>query len=161
MPVRVISKSNLVGTSRHVRNETYETYRSLLASDDVGVTVTDIVLAPGVEATYGYDNHVEIAYCIEGKATLTDLATGRCEEIAPGTLWAACKGDRFLFEAEVQTRLICVFTPPSRGPRPDSPATSETRRERSRARVCQKGLARTAAASKHGTKTALSEAQVI
>ena len=103
MPVKIITKANLAGTSRHVKNETYETFRFLLASDHQGVTVTDIVLAPGVEATYGYDHHVEIAYCLEGRAILTDLSGNQRIEILPGSMWIAEKGDRFLFRADLLT----------------------------------------------------------
>ncbi len=111
MPIRTVQKSDLEGTERHVKAETYETYRFLLESDHTGVTVTDIVLKPGIEAEYGYDKHIEIAYCIEGKATLTDLATRKVHDIQPGTLWVADKGARFLFTADEPTRLICVFNP--------------------------------------------------
>ncbi len=115
MPVRFIAKQDLQGTGRHVRHDAYETFRFLLAADGLGVTVTDIVLEPGIEATYGYDNHVEIAYCIEGTGELTDLATNRPTAIRPGTMWIAERGDRFLFRAEEPIRLVCVFVPPFEG----------------------------------------------
>lgn len=111
MPVRVIRKSALAGTPRHVQRETYETFRFLLEPDGLGLTITDIVLAPGIEADYGYDHHVEMAYCIEGRARLSELPDGAVHDIAPGTLWIAGKGERFRFIAFEPTRLICVFTP--------------------------------------------------
>lgn len=76
MTLRFISKLELHGTARHVTNAAYETHRFLLAEDGVGVTVTDIMLRPGVDQVYGYDNHIEIAYCIEGEATIRDHAGG-------------------------------------------------------------------------------------
>lgn len=115
MPLRFITKASLDGSSRHIRNDTYETRRFLLAEDGLGVTVTDIVLTPGIEATYGYDDHVEIAYCIEGAAMIRDLATGKEATIGPGTMWVAERGDRFSFVASKPTRLFCVFTPPFEG----------------------------------------------
>ena len=115
MPIRMVRKHMLDGTSRHVRNPVYETHRFLLAEDDLGVTVTDILLRPGTERVYGYDNHVEIAYCIEGEATIRDLGGGEATVVSPGTIWIADKGDRFSFVARVPTRLICVFTPPFEG----------------------------------------------
>jgi L-ectoine synthase len=111
LKIRTVKKSELEGTNRHVKAKTYETYRFLLESDHVGVTVTDILLKPGVEADYGYDAHIEIAYCLEGKATLTDLETDAAHDIVPGTMWIAEKGARFRFVAETPTRLICVFNP--------------------------------------------------
>lgn len=115
MSVKIIRKSDIIGTSRHVRTHAYETHRFLLRSDGAGVTVTDIVLSPGIEETYGYDENIEVAYCIEGHAKLTDLATNVTTQISPGALWVANKGDRFRFVASVPTRLICVFTPPFDG----------------------------------------------
>jgi L-ectoine synthase len=115
MPVKILRKSELVGTARHVRTHAYETYRFLLNADQAGVTLTDIVLSPGIEETYGYKDHIEVAYCLEGHAWLTDLATNAKSEIVPGTLWVASKGDTFSFIASVATRLICVFTPPFEG----------------------------------------------
>jgi L-ectoine synthase len=115
MTVRIVRKQDLVGTTRHVRNETYETFRFLLASDHAEVTVTDIVLASGIEATYGYDQHIEIAYCLDGVAELCDEGSGAKHEILPGTLRVASRGSRFRFRASSPTRLICVFSPPLTG----------------------------------------------
>jgi L-ectoine synthase len=110
MNVRIIKKQDLVGTPRNVKAATYETFRFLLDSDGAGVTVTDIVLKPGIEAEYGYDHHIEIAYCIEGRAELK--VEGREPfVIEPGTMWVAEKGARFWFIASEPTRLICVFNP--------------------------------------------------
>jgi len=94
-------------------NNVYETTRFLLAEDGAGVT--DIVLAPGVRQVYGYAHNTEIAYCIEGEATLTDSANGSEHAIVPGTMWVACPGEQFEFEAAAATRLICVFTPALEG----------------------------------------------
>ena len=110
MTIRIIRKQDLAGTARHVKAPTYETFRFLLEQDGTGVTVTDIVLKPGIEAEYGYDKHIEIAYCLEGHATLTDRH-GTAHEIVPGTMWVADKGTQFRFIAQEPTRLICVFSP--------------------------------------------------
>ena len=115
MPLRLITKASLDGTDRHVRNDTYETYRFLLAEDGLGLTVTDIVLKPDIEAVYGYENHIEIAYCIEGEALIRDEKGSEEVRISPGTMWVAQRGDRFTFVATQPTRLVCVFTPPFKG----------------------------------------------
>jgi L-ectoine synthase len=111
MTIKIIRKHELAGTKHHVRNETYETFRFLLAEDGVDVTVTDIVIHPGIEATYGYDENIEIAYCIQGRATLTDIESNLEHTIEPGSMWVAPKGSRFKFLAKEPTRLICVFRP--------------------------------------------------
>jgi L-ectoine synthase len=115
MKVRTITKDELLGTSRHVKNDVYDTVRFLLEADGLGVTVTDNTLAPGREEIYGYDHHVEIAYCLEGDAELEEIGTGRVLKIMPGTMWVAEKGSRFRFLAHAPTRVICVFTPPFSG----------------------------------------------
>lgn len=115
MTLRFITKSSLDCPPRHVRNPIYETHRFLLEEDGLGLTLTDITLLPGIEQVYGYDSHVEIAYCIEGEAVIRDHAGGPDRRITPGTLWIADKGDRFTFVADIATRLICVFTPPFKG----------------------------------------------
>lgn len=112
MPVQIIRKEQLVGSERHLRTETYETVRFLLAADQAEVTVTDVTLIPDVEAEYGSEQHQEIAYCIEGNAELIDSATWQTHQIEPGVLWLARRGERFRFRAHTPTRLICVFTPP-------------------------------------------------
>lgn len=111
MKVRTIDREALLGTSRHVRNEPYDTVRFLLASDGVGVTVTDNTLAPGREAIYGYDGHTEIAYCLKGEAELEEIGSGEVRHILPGVMWVAEPGSRFRFLAHQPTRVICVFTP--------------------------------------------------
>jgi L-ectoine synthase len=115
MAITIKRKSDLLNTSRHVKTHAYETVRFLLQDDAAGVTLTDIVLQPGIEETYGYDDHIEVAYCLEGRATLTDLTTGTAHDIEPGTLWAATDHERFRFIAHEPTRLICAFTPPFSG----------------------------------------------
>lgn len=113
--IRIIEKKALQGTARHVVNDHYESFRFLMKEDGAAVTVTDIVLKPGLAADYGYDGHEEVAYCISGEAILTDLATGRATRILPGSMWTSSRGDRFRFEPLEETRLICVFSPPFGG----------------------------------------------
>ena len=108
-------KQDLLGTDRHVKTHAYETLRFLLEPDGAGVTLTDITLEPGIEETYGYENHSEVAYRLEGHAILTDLSGSSIHEICPGTLWAATQHERFRFLATEKTRLICAFTPPFAG----------------------------------------------
>ncbi len=104
-----------LGTARDVRHRNYRTLRLLLAEDPSPVSVTDIVLEPGIQDTYGYADRTEIAYCISGEAIVVDLERGVEQRIRPGSLWIAPPGSRFSFEASEPTRLICVFDPPLQG----------------------------------------------
>ena len=109
-------KEDLRGTARAVETGAWSTTRFLLREDGVGLTLTDVTVRQGSDAVYGYRHHVEVCYCLEGEATLEELATGRVHAVRPGTLWAAAKGERFRFRALAPTRLVSVFTPALVGP---------------------------------------------
>jgi len=113
--VKFLDCADLAGTKRDVRNENYHSLRLLIAEDDAGIGLTDVVINPGVRDTYGYIDRTEIAYCISGSATAVDLATGVEKAIRPGVLWIAPAGSRFTLVAEEPTRLVCVFDPPIEG----------------------------------------------
>lgn len=115
MPLFFQDREALAGSSRDVTHVNYRTFRLLIAADGAPVSLTDIVLNPGIEDVYGYPDRTEVAYCIEGHATVHDLQNGRLEEIRPGKLWVAPPGSRFRFVAHEATRLICVFDPPLTG----------------------------------------------
>lgn len=104
-------KQELQGSSRAVTTSAWSTVRLLLAEDGAGFTLTDVVIHAGSSAVYGYRHHIEACYCLEGRATLEELATGRVHEVTPGLLWAATRHERFRFTAHEPTRLISVFTP--------------------------------------------------
>jgi L-ectoine synthase len=76
------------------------------------------VVAPGEELTLEYRHHLEACYCVEGEATVTDLATGEEHRIAPGTLYALDRHDRHRLRTEHGVRLVCVFNPPLTGSEP-------------------------------------------
>ena len=97
-------KSKLLGTKRHVKNHVYETVRFLLEPDGAGITLTDIVLNPGSEETYGYEHHIEIAYCLSGRARVQDLSNQEIHIIEPGVMWVARPGETFKFIADEPTR---------------------------------------------------------
>jgi L-ectoine synthase len=108
-------KSDLLGSNRHIKNHAYETVRFLLEPDGAGVTMTDIMLGPGIKETYGYKDHIEIAYCISGKAELQDLGTLETHLTKPGIMWFTKPGETFTFTASEPTRLICIFNPAFKG----------------------------------------------
>jgi L-ectoine synthase len=51
-------------------------------------------------------------YCIEGKGTVTVLATGEEFVIEAGTVYALDEHDQHLLKAESNMRMVCVFNPP-------------------------------------------------
>lgn len=107
--------ADLVGTKREVVNKAYSSTRILLAEDNLGIGLHDVVINPGIKEMYGYDDRTEIAYCISGTATVVDLDTGQEQSVRPGMLWIAPLGSRFTITANEPLRLICVFDPPLEG----------------------------------------------
>jgi L-ectoine synthase len=108
-------KDNLQNTKNVVTTKAYTSTRFLLREDGVGLTLTDIYLHPEIDAIYHYPHHLEIAYCLEGKATLENLEDGTIHEVTPGFIWATTK-ERFRFKVIETIRLICVFNPALVGP---------------------------------------------
>ena len=115
MSITIVRKTDLFKTSRNIRTDAYETFRFLLAEDGFGLTLTDIVLQPQIEKTYGYEDNLEIAYFIEGRAKLTDNSNTTVHLIEPGTLWVAPAKTYFSFITDLPTRLICIFNPALEG----------------------------------------------
>lgn len=103
------------GTDRDVKAETWESRRLSLAHDRMGFSMHDTVLYAGTETHMWYKNHLEAVYCIEGKGTIEDKATGEVHEIAPGTIYLLDQHDRHVVRAEEDLRMVCTFNPPVTG----------------------------------------------
>ena len=116
--MKVIEFDDIKGTDRevHCPKGGFISYRYLLESDKCGYTITRTFIPKGMPQTWHYTRHIESCYCVSGKATLGNLATGEQFDIRPGTLYALDKHDRHLFMALEDTTLICVFNPPLKGP---------------------------------------------
>jgi L-ectoine synthase len=108
-------KDNLKSTKNQVTTNAYTSTRFLLKEDGLGLTLTDIYLNPEIDAIYHYPHHLEIAYCLEGKAILENLEDGTIHEVTAGFIWATTK-ERFRFKVLETVRLICVFNPALVGP---------------------------------------------
>lgn len=89
--------------------------RILLAEDNMGYTMTKTIIKPNGPQYWHYKNHLESCYCVSGKGTLTNKATGEKFEIAPDTTYVLDKHDAHEFEAHETVVLICVFNPPLTG----------------------------------------------
>lgn len=108
----VKTTDDIRGTKGEVRTASWSSYRLLHKDDGMGVTLTDAILEPGVNRPWWYKNHLEAVYCLEGEATLEDLATGRTYVIKPGTLYALDQHDRHRLTVTSRMRVICTFVPP-------------------------------------------------
>ncbi len=108
---------NIVGTEKEVGGESkgWTSRRLLLRDDKMGFSLHDTLIHPGVPLHLHYKHHLEAVYCIEGKATIKDLATGEVHQLAPGTVYALDQHDEHILQAEVLSRFVCVFNPPLTG----------------------------------------------
>lgn len=111
----VRSLAEMDGTDRDVRADTWKSRRLLLADDNMGFSLHDTVLYAGTETTMEYRNHFEAVYCIEGRATIEDCATGEIHEITPGVMYALDQHDRHILRAIEDFRVVCTFNPPCTG----------------------------------------------
>lgn len=98
-------------TERAVSSAQWTSVRMLLADDRMGFSFTVTTLQAGSEHTFHYKNHFEAVYCMSGKGSITDLATGETHKIAPGVMYALDKHDKHTVKAEEELFLACVFNP--------------------------------------------------
>lgn len=123
--------TQILGTARDVKGETWNSRRLLLAHERMGFSLHDTLIHAGTTTRMHYKHHQEAVYCVEGEGTLEDLESGEKHTIRPGTLYALDGNERHVLKASSTLRLICVFNPPVTGremhgadgayPPPDSP----------------------------------------
>ncbi len=111
-------KANLRGTARDAAGPGWTSLRLLVRSDGMGFSMTETEVLPGAVLKLEYKHHVEACYCIGGRGTVVEVATGARHEITPGTLYAPNAHDRH--EVHVPEdgdvlRLVCVFSPALEG----------------------------------------------
>lgn len=108
---------DIIGTEKEVGGKElgWTSRRLLLKGDQMGFSLHDTLIHPGVPLHLHYKHHLEAVYCIEGKAKITDLATKETHPLVPGTVYALNEHDAHILEAEVESRFVCVFNPPVRG----------------------------------------------
>lgn len=115
MIVRDINKIVENDRNRVVSDAQWTSVRMLLASDGMGFSFHVTTLASGSEHTFEYKNHFESVFCMKGKGSITDLATGETHEIVPGVMYALNKHDRHTLRAEEELVMACAFNPPVTG----------------------------------------------
>ncbi len=113
MIVRDFNK--LRGTDKEVRDAKWSSVRMLLAGDGMGFSFHITILEAGSEHTFHYKHHFESVYCISGKGSITDLATGETHEIKPGVMYALNDNDKHTLRAEEELVMACCFNPPVTG----------------------------------------------
>lgn len=106
---------DLTGTDKVVSDARWTSVRMLLADDGMGFSFHITFIEAGSEHTFHYKNHFESVYCMQGKGSITDLATGKTYPIKPGTMYALNEHDKHTLKAEEELILACCFNPPVTG----------------------------------------------
>ncbi len=115
MIVRDFNKIVEEKSDRVVSDAQWTSVRMLLADDGMGFSFHITFLEEGSEHTFEYKNHFESVYCMKGKGSITDLATGETHEIVPGVMYALDKHDRHTLRADEELVMACCFNPPVTG----------------------------------------------
>ncbi|MDP5306466.1 ectoine synthase [Paracoccus spongiarum] len=113
MIVRDFNK--LKNSDRAVSDAKWTSVRMLLADDGMGFSFHITTLEAGSEHTFHYKHHFESVYCMSGRGSITDLATGQTHEIRPGVMYALNLHDRHTLRAEEELVMACCFNPPVTG----------------------------------------------
>ena len=100
---------------RVVSDAQWTSVRMLLAGDGLGFSFHITFLEEGSEHEFEYKNHFESVYCMKGKGSITDLATGETHAIVPGVMYALNQHDRHILCADEELVMACVFNPPVTG----------------------------------------------
>lgn len=115
MIVRDLNQIIETERDRVVTDAQWTSVRMLLANDGMGFSFHITFLQAGSEHTFEYKNHFESVYCMKGKGSITDLATGETHEIVPGVMYALDQHDRHILRAEEELIMACCFNPPVTG----------------------------------------------
>lgn len=106
---------HLENTERSVSDARWNSVRLLLADDGMGFSFHITRIEAGSEHTFHYKHHLEAVYCIAGRGTITDLATGTTHDIRPGVIYALNEHDRHTLCCDENFVLACAFNPPVTG----------------------------------------------
>lgn len=109
--MKVRRLSEIANTKRQVKFSGGESFRLLLAGDDMGFSLHHTVVNPGTWHWH-YKNHLEACYCISGKGEIKNLQTSEIFKIEPGTIYILNDHDNHEFTAYEETILVSVFNPP-------------------------------------------------
>jgi len=107
--------NELKDSDRAVSDAGWTSVRMLLADDGMGFSFHITTLKAGSEHTFEYKHHLESVYCISGKGSITDHATGETHEIRPGVMYALDKHDKHTIRADEELVMACCFNPPVTG----------------------------------------------
>lgn len=111
----VRSLKDVLGSDREVRATTWTSRRLFLRDEGMGFSLHDTLMHAGTETRMCYRNHLEAVYCVGGRGSIENCATGEVFPISDGTAYALDKHDEHILRAETEMRMVCVFNPPVTG----------------------------------------------
>lgn len=115
MIVRDLNEIMKNDQDRVVADAKWKSIRMLLANDGMGFSFHITILEAGSEHTFEYKHHFESVYCMSGKGSITDIATGETHAIKPGVMYALNEHDRHILRSEEELVMACCFNPPVTG----------------------------------------------
>lgn len=101
--------------NRRIVSDGWESARLLLKGDNMGFSFHITTIYKDAELHLHYQNHLESVYCISGKGSVEDTATGEVHRIEPGTIYILDQNDKHILRAEEECKMACVFNPPLHG----------------------------------------------
>ena len=102
-------------SDRRIVSEGWDSTRLLLKGDGMGFSFHITTIYKDAELHLHYQNHFESVYCVSGKGSIEDLATGKVYPITQGTMYALDQHDKHILRAEEEMKMACVFNPPLHG----------------------------------------------
>lgn len=102
-------------TQRQINSTGWNSVRMLLQNDGVGFSFHITTIYRDGELHMHYQNHFEAVYCISGRGSIENKATGKVHAIEPGTLYVLDQHDAHILRAVDEMQLACVFNPPLHG----------------------------------------------
>lgn len=102
-------------SDRRVVSEGWESTRLLLKNDNMGFSFHITTIYKDAELHLHYQNHLESVYCVSGRGSVEDLATGERHPIEPGTIYILDQNDKHILRATEEMKMACVFNPPLNG----------------------------------------------
>ncbi|MAT52729.1 MAG: L-ectoine synthase [Porticoccaceae bacterium] len=106
---------NAEKTDRKIFSKGWDSTRLLLKNDNMGFSFHITTIYQDAELHLHYQNHLESVYCISGKGSIEDIATGEVHPIEPGVMYALDQHDKHILRAEQEMKMACVFNPPLNG----------------------------------------------
>ena len=102
-------------SDRKIVSQGWDSTRLALKGDNMGFSFHITTIFKGAELPMHYQNHLESVYCVSGKGSIEDCATGEVHAIEAGTIYLLDKHDKHILRAEEEMKMACVFNPPLHG----------------------------------------------